>query len=155
MYKSNASVRSICAVHSYDFHHWLCKHLHLRTILCFHPIKPSWSNIKRVSMLLVPIPVSSCKLMSGSLFLLAFPSATVLVSIYKTCLNLFEALSTEKYPIIRVLIFTPVKDFICVFTHITFFSSHSHKNIPWQTLSMSFSALWGYPHIRLQVLLFS
>ena len=155
MYKSNASVKSICAVHSYSFYHWLCRLLHLRNILRFHPIKPSWFTIKRVSLLLIPIPVYSYKLMSGSLFLLAFPSTTVLVSIYKTCLNLFEALSTEKYPIIWVLISTPIKESICVFTNITFFSSRSHKNISWHTLSISFSALWKYPHICLQVLLFS
>ena len=60
------------------------------------------------------------------LLLLTLPSPTVLIGIFKLCLNASQTLSAEKYPIFQLLISTPIEDFLCVITPMTIFGSDTH-----------------------------
>ena len=62
----------------------------------------------------------------SKLLLLTLPSPTVLIGIFKLCLNASQTLSAEKYPIFQLLISTPIEDFLCVITPMTIFSSDTH-----------------------------
>ena len=71
----------------------------------------------------------------SKLILFILPSPTVLIGIFKHCFNASQTLTTEKHPILQLLVSAPIQDFLCVITDMTVLSSDSHGKIPLQTLS--------------------
>ena len=66
----------------------------------------------------------------GVLLLLTLPSSTVLVGVLKSWFNVRQTLSTEKYPILQLLVSAPIQHLLFVLTDITILGSCSHKNTP-------------------------
>ena len=64
------------------------------------------------------------------LIFLTLPSATVLIGVFKPCINVLQTLSTEKYPVLQLLISAPIQHFLCVLTDEASLGSCSHKNTP-------------------------
>ena len=71
---------------------------------------------------------------NNRLFLPTLPSATVLVGLFKSWFNSNQTFSAQKYPILQIVVSTPIKDLLCVITDITVLGSNSHRTIVWLQL---------------------
>ena len=68
---------------------------------------------------------------NNRLFLLTLPSATVLVGLLKSWFNPNQTFSTQKHPILQIIVSTAIQHFLWVITDITVFGSNPHHTIVW------------------------